>query len=88
LIRIRIPNTDPDPQSLNPDPDPQPCRIGKYLLNIICNFLGEDIFELAKMMQKNETFRGKREFQRVNMETENTKADLAEFIENLLDTGN
>lgn len=49
---------------------------------------GEEVFELAKAMQKNETFRGKNEFRRVNLESDNAKADMADFIEDLLDTAN
>ena len=42
---------------------------------------------MAKAMQKNETFRGKNEFRRVNLESDNARADMADFIEDLLDTG-
>ena len=61
-----------------------PCAIS-YSLTI--SDLGEEVFELAKAMQKNETFRGKNEFRRVNLESDNARADMADFIEDLLDTG-
>lgn len=52
---------------------------------------GEDVYELAKAMQSSETFRNKREFTRVDMNREDVmaiKADMAEFIEDLVETAN
>ncbi len=44
---------------------------------------------LAKTIQANETFRGKREFRRINPGNDEAtyKTDLAFFIEELMETG-
>jgi hypothetical protein len=51
--------------------------------------VGSQVFKLAKTLQKNESFRAKPEFCRINPDNDEAtyKAELAEFIEDLFETG-
>ncbi len=51
--------------------------------------VGSQVFKLAKTLQKNDSFRAKPEFCRINPDNDEAtyKAELAEFIEDLFETG-